>query len=148
MRARMSPVVPGGKPTTMRTGLFRHLQSLSLDFFERRRLGDVISRLTGDISSIESFVLSGVTDALSYALRILFFGAALFYLQWDLALADLQLRRQANVAEHLTSLGGEIREQALLHRGKRLTSPLLQRQDTKHLALVSDLDNPVSYLSA
>jgi ATP-binding cassette, subfamily B, bacterial len=74
---------------TMRTRLFSHLQSLSLDFFERRRLGDVISRLTGDISSIESFVLSGVTDALSYSLRILFFGAALFYLQWDLALAAL-----------------------------------------------------------
>jgi ATP-binding cassette subfamily B protein len=74
---------------TMRTRLFSHLQSLSLDFFDRRRLGDVISRLTGDVSSIESFVLSGVTDALSYSLRILFFGAALFYLQWDLALAAL-----------------------------------------------------------
>ena len=74
---------------SMRTTLFRHVQNLSLDFFERRRLGDVISRLTGDIASIESFVLSGVTDALSYSLRILFFGAALFYLQWDLALAAL-----------------------------------------------------------
>jgi ATP-binding cassette subfamily B protein len=73
----------------MRTRLFRHLQSLSLDFFERRRLGDVIARLTGDVASIESFVLSGVTDALSYSLRIVFFGAALFYLQWDLALAAL-----------------------------------------------------------
>jgi ATP-binding cassette subfamily B protein len=74
---------------SLRTGFFRHLQSLSLDFFDRRRLGDVISRLTGDISSIETFVLSGVADALSYLLEILFFGAALFYLQWDLALVSL-----------------------------------------------------------
>ena len=74
---------------SMRTTLFRHVQGLSLDFFERRRLGDVISRLTGDVASIESFVLSGVTDALSYSLRIVFFGAALFYLQWDLALAAI-----------------------------------------------------------
>jgi ATP-binding cassette, subfamily B, bacterial len=74
---------------SMRTTLFRHVQGLSLDFFERRRLGDVISRLTGDIASIESFVLSGVTDALSYSLRIVFFSAALFYLQWDLALAAI-----------------------------------------------------------
>jgi len=73
----------------MRTSFFRHLQSLSLDFFERRRLGDVISRLTGDISAIESFVLSGVTDALSYALRIVFFAGALFFIQWDLALVAL-----------------------------------------------------------
>ncbi len=73
----------------LRTRFFAHLQGLSLDFFDRRRLGDLISRLTGDIASIEAFVLSGVTDALSYVLRIVFFSAALFYLQWDLALVSL-----------------------------------------------------------
>ena len=73
----------------LRTDFFRHVQGLSLDFFDKRRLGDVLSRLTGDISAIENFVLSGVADALSYSLRILFFGAALFYLQWDLALVSL-----------------------------------------------------------
>jgi ATP-binding cassette, subfamily B, bacterial len=73
----------------LRTRFFAHLQSLSLDFFDRRRLGDLISRLTGDIASIEAFVLSGVTDAISYVLRIVFFSAALFYLQWDLALISL-----------------------------------------------------------
>jgi ATP-binding cassette, subfamily B, bacterial len=74
---------------SLRTEFFAHLQGLSLDFFERRRLGDMISRLTGDIASIESFVLSGVTDTLSYLLRIAFFTAALFYLQWQLALVSL-----------------------------------------------------------
>ena len=74
---------------SLRTNLFGHLQSLSLAFFERQRLGDLLSRLTGDIAAIEAFVLSGVTDALSYSLRILFFAGALFYLQWDLALISL-----------------------------------------------------------
>jgi ABC-type multidrug transport system fused ATPase/permease subunit len=74
---------------SLRTGFFRHVQSLSLDFFDRRKLGDLISRLTGDIASIETFVLSGVADALSYVFQILFFAAALFYLQWDLALVSL-----------------------------------------------------------
>jgi ATP-binding cassette, subfamily B, bacterial len=73
----------------LRTRFFAHLQGLSLDFFDRRRLGDLISRLTGDIASIEAFVLSGVTDAISYLARIVFFSAALFYLQWDLALISL-----------------------------------------------------------
>jgi ABC-type multidrug transport system fused ATPase/permease subunit len=73
----------------LRTRFFAHLQGLSLDFFDRRRLGDLISRLTGDIASIEAFVLSGVTDALSYVFRIVFFTAALFYLRWDLALVSL-----------------------------------------------------------
>ena len=74
---------------SLRTSFLRHMQGLSLDFFERRKLGDVISRLTGDIGAIESFVLSGIADALSYAFRIVFFVGALFYLQWDLALAAL-----------------------------------------------------------
>jgi ABC-type multidrug transport system fused ATPase/permease subunit len=74
---------------SMRTDFFRHLQGLSIGFFERRRLGDMLSRLTGDIAAIESFVLSGVTDAISYLLRIVFFAGALFYLRWDLALAAL-----------------------------------------------------------
>jgi ATP-binding cassette, subfamily B, bacterial len=73
----------------LRTRFYAHLQRLSLDFFEGRRLGDVLSRLTGDIQAIESFVLSGIADALSYALRLAFFAAALFYLQWDLALVAL-----------------------------------------------------------
>src|SRR3954462_9032494 len=73
----------------LRTRFYAHLQRLPLDFFEGRRLGDVLSRLTGDIQAIETFVLSGVADALSYALRVAFFAGALIYLQWDLALVAL-----------------------------------------------------------
>jgi ATP-binding cassette, subfamily B, bacterial len=69
----------------MRSALFRHLQRLSLEFFDRRPIGDLVSRLTDDVGAIETFVLSGVADLLSYCLRILFFTAALFYLQWQLA---------------------------------------------------------------
>jgi ATP-binding cassette subfamily B protein len=74
---------------SLRTTFFRHIQGLSLDFFERRKLGDLLARLTSDIGSIESLVLSGVADLLSYMLRIAFFAAALFYLSWQLALASL-----------------------------------------------------------
>ena len=74
---------------SLRTTFFRHLQGLSLDFFERRKLGDVIARLSGDVFSIESLVLSGVAATLSYVLRIVFFVGALFYLQWQLTLAAL-----------------------------------------------------------
>ena len=49
----------------------------------------MLSRLTGDVAAIETFVLSGVADALSYVLRIVFFAGALFYLRWDLALVAL-----------------------------------------------------------
>src|SRR3954451_3042107 len=85
----LSEWVAGRFLLDLRARFFEHLQGLSLDFFESRRLGDVLSRLTGDVSSIENFVLSGVADAISYVLRIAFFVGALFYLQWDLALVSL-----------------------------------------------------------
>ena len=73
----------------LRTSLFRHVQGLSLDFFDRRRLGDIVARLTGDIGAIEALVLSGVASMLGYLLRIAFFAGALFYLRWDLAVVSL-----------------------------------------------------------
>jgi ATP-binding cassette, subfamily B, bacterial len=73
----------------LRTRFFAHVQRLSLDGLGRKRLGDLLSRLTSDIQAIESFVLSGVADALSAFLRIAFFSAALFYLQWQLALVSI-----------------------------------------------------------
>jgi len=54
----------------LRTRVFEHVQGLSLDFFERRRLGDTLARLTGDVAAIESFVLSGLVDALSAIVTI------------------------------------------------------------------------------
>jgi ABC-type multidrug transport system fused ATPase/permease subunit len=74
---------------SMRTRVFSHLQRLSLDALGRRRLGDVLSRLTGDVEAIERFMLSGLIDGLSATLRIMFFAGALFLLQWDLALVAL-----------------------------------------------------------
>jgi ATP-binding cassette subfamily B protein len=73
----------------LRTRLFDHLHRLSVDFFDRRQLGDTLSRLTGDIDSIEALVLSGVTSTLSYAFEIVLFTGALFYLNWRLALAAM-----------------------------------------------------------
>ncbi len=73
----------------LRTSVFRHLQGLSLEFFERTRLGDVLARLTGDVAAIETFVLSGVTRAVAYGAQIGIFAGVLLYLQWQLALPAL-----------------------------------------------------------
>jgi len=73
----------------LRVRVLGHLHSLSLDVLDRRRLGDLISRINGDVQTIESFVLSGIADGLSAVLRILFFGAAMFVLSWKLALVSL-----------------------------------------------------------
>ncbi|MFD7134499.1 ABC transporter ATP-binding protein [Streptomyces sp. NPDC059894] len=74
---------------TLRSDAFRHVQGLSLGFFERRRLGDVLARVTGDVDAVETFLLSGVADALYYVIRLGVFLGLLFYLQWDLTLLAL-----------------------------------------------------------
>ena len=73
----------------LRLRVLGHLHRLSLDVLDRRRVGDLIARVTSDVQAIESFVLSGVADGLTALLRILFFGAALFLLEWRLALVAL-----------------------------------------------------------
>ena len=85
----LSEWVAGRFLLDLRAHFFGHLHGLSLGFFDRRRLGDVLARLTGDVSTIESFVLSGVADLISNVLRLIFFTCALFYIRWDLALVSL-----------------------------------------------------------
>ncbi|MBA2520635.1 MAG: ABC transporter ATP-binding protein [Chloroflexia bacterium] len=70
----------------MRNRVFRHVQSLPLEFFERQRLGDILTRLTDDVSEIGQLLVSDATSAISYLLKIVFFSAALFIIDWRLAL--------------------------------------------------------------
>jgi ABC-type multidrug transport system fused ATPase/permease subunit len=74
---------------TLRTRVFAHLHTLSVSFFDRHQLGDLLSRITGDVGAIESLLLSGVNQALTYSFQIVFFTGALFVLDWRLALAAL-----------------------------------------------------------
>ncbi|MFF7355342.1 ABC transporter ATP-binding protein [Streptomyces filipinensis] len=76
---------------SLRSDVFRHVQGLSLGFFERRRLGDVLSRVTGDVDSVETFLLSGVADILYYVVQLGVFLGLLFYLRWDLTLLALAI---------------------------------------------------------
>jgi ABC-type multidrug transport system fused ATPase/permease subunit len=69
----------------LRNRLFAHLQTLSGAFFDRRRLGDVLSRLTGEVAAIESLVLSGVVSAFGTVVRLVVYVGVLFWLDWRLA---------------------------------------------------------------
>jgi ATP-binding cassette subfamily B protein len=73
----------------LRTKLFAHLQRLEPDALDRRRHGDVLARLTGDVHAIETLLLSAAGEAIQAVARLLFFGGALFLLSWKLALASL-----------------------------------------------------------
>ena len=73
----------------LRTRLFGHLLTQSPDTLDKRRLGDVLARLGGDVNAIETFVFSGIQDGLSQGLKLIFFTGALFII--DPLLAALSL---------------------------------------------------------
>ncbi|HYY02316.1 MAG TPA: ABC transporter ATP-binding protein [Gaiellaceae bacterium] len=73
----------------LRNNLFRHLQRLSLGFFERNRAGVIISRLTNDVEAIDQLVTDGVTSLVQNTLTLLGTAILLFVLDWRLALATL-----------------------------------------------------------
>lgn len=56
---------------------------------DRRRLGDTLTRLTSDVSTVESFMVGQLASGIGSVLQLVFYVAALFYLQWQLALASL-----------------------------------------------------------
>lgn len=73
----------------LRSDLFDHLQGLSLHFYHRYRLGDLLTRLTGDIAAIEDLLVSLATDAVAQVLTVALFVGLLFYLDPSLALVAL-----------------------------------------------------------
>jgi ABC-type multidrug transport system fused ATPase/permease subunit len=75
----------------LRNKLFRHLQRLSLGFFERNRAGVLISRLTNDVEALDQLVTDGVTSLFQNTLILAGSAIILFFLDWRLALATLSV---------------------------------------------------------
>jgi ATP-binding cassette subfamily B protein len=73
----------------LRNLLFRHLQRLSLGFYERNRAGVIISRLTNDVEALDQLVTDGVTSLVQNTLTLVGTAVVLFLLDWRLALATL-----------------------------------------------------------
>lgn len=65
----------------LRIRLFEHMQQLSLNFYNERRTGELVSRLTNDVSTVRNVVTSDVSTALSQVLT--FFGALILIIVTD-----------------------------------------------------------------
>jgi subfamily B ATP-binding cassette protein MsbA len=65
----------------LRIQLFEHLQKLSLGFYNERRTGELVSRLTNDVSTVRNVVTSDLSTALSQVLT--FIGALILIIVTD-----------------------------------------------------------------
>ena len=70
----------------IRRDLFRHMQELSFDYFDRNRTGQLMSRLTADLFDITELAHHGPEDIFISGVTIVGALAIMFSIQWQLAL--------------------------------------------------------------
>ena len=73
----------------LRRELFEHMMTLSLNFFDRRPIGALMSGVTNDTEVIALFFRSGLGTLVSESIKIVFIVIAMLWLNWQLAIAAL-----------------------------------------------------------
>ena len=70
----------------LRLELFRHLQFLSLSFYDRNPVGRLMTRITNDIDALTDMVTRGVVSIFGDVAMLVFISIAMLLLDWRLAL--------------------------------------------------------------
>ena len=70
----------------IRKDLFRHMQDMSFDFYDKNRTGQLMSRLTADLNDITELAHHGPEDLLTSLLTMVGAVAVMASIQWQLAL--------------------------------------------------------------
>ncbi|HEX3358452.1 MAG TPA: ABC transporter ATP-binding protein [Tepidisphaeraceae bacterium] len=72
---------------TLREKLFAHLQELSMSYFDKTKLGRIISRMTSDINALREVNVWGIWKIVANSLIVMAAAGALAWTNWRLFLA-------------------------------------------------------------
>ena len=72
---------------SMRARIFDRLQHLPLRYFDRRPVGDLMSRVTNDVETLNQLFSQGLTQLLGSLFSLIGIVVAMLFLNWNLALA-------------------------------------------------------------
>src|ERR1022692_3640768 len=75
----------------LRQRLYFQIQRLSLSYHDQTQTGDLISRVTSDIDSVQSFISSQLLDALIDGLTLVGMVSVMFYINWRFTLIALSV---------------------------------------------------------
>lgn len=75
----------------LRRLLYHHIQRLSLSYHDNKRSGDLISRVTNDIESVQDFVSQALLGLVINVLTLVGMLAVMFYLDWAFTLIALSV---------------------------------------------------------
>lgn len=71
---------------TLRLELFTHFQNLSIGFFEKRRTGELMSRMTNDLNALQSIMTDALLAAVRAPIEVVIAIGAMFVLSWQMSL--------------------------------------------------------------
>ncbi|HEY6333252.1 MAG TPA: ABC transporter ATP-binding protein [Blastocatellia bacterium] len=75
----------------LRRTLYHHVQRLSISYHENHKTGDLISRVTGDIDAIQTFISSALLGMLVDVLTLVGMVGIMFYMNWGFTLIALSV---------------------------------------------------------
>ncbi len=73
----------------LRTNLYGRMQGLSYSFYDKHHIGEIMSRMTGDIEGVRVFVVTAVVGVLENLLMFFMSLISLSFMSWQLALCML-----------------------------------------------------------
>ena len=71
---------------TLRNDAYQHMSILSLDFYQNRETGNLMSRITQDVGRLRDFIAEGLQDIIGDSLTLIFMCIVMFTVNWQLAL--------------------------------------------------------------
>ena len=75
----------------LRMDIFRHLQKLSIRFYDRNPAGRLITRATNDVEALNEMLSSGVVTIIGDIMQLLFIVILMFFIDWELTLIVLSI---------------------------------------------------------
>ncbi len=87
----------------LRKEIFEHTQTLSLRFFDRQPIGDLMSRITNDLDSVGQLFDKGLSPAINSAFTLVITTILMFIVSWQLALVVMLIAPLVVVLMRVTS---------------------------------------------
>jgi ABC-type multidrug transport system fused ATPase/permease subunit len=100
----------------MAQNLFDHVQRLSLRFYERTGTGDIISRTTSDVNTIQQAVTGGVVNGIVGLVNMFAYGIVMVFLDWRMAILVFATLPLLFIASYVTA--EMLRERYMVVRAK------------------------------
>jgi subfamily B ATP-binding cassette protein MsbA len=73
----------------MRGEIYRHMQRLSLSYFEKRQTGKIMSYITNDVAAVQGALVESMIELVTEGMTLIGSLGAMFYLHWKLSLLTL-----------------------------------------------------------